>query len=174
MYYLNYVGSCCLHEADQIDLRRYQIIESLMSGLTTQLDIHRSATYTFPKNSNYSFLCGSMLLGTLTKRLDEATLFSPRPEIPFLGKRFDALCVQIVLMQSEMWLQDRHHRRRCNIHTALKFTIDSAFDNTGGLELRDKVFQARESDLDCDGWFKLVSSSYNSLAFVICFIQSHL
>jgi hypothetical protein len=110
-----------------------------MSELHKQLDVYRSATYSCPISTSYSFRCGCMLLGALTKEMDSAKFLSPRPRIPFFGQSLDAICDKVRLMESEIWFHSTYNQHGCNISTALNSIVDLAVADIGGLEFREKI-----------------------------------
>ncbi|KAF2710592.1 hypothetical protein K504DRAFT_490682, partial [Pleomassaria siparia CBS 279.74] len=67
----------------EINERRNQSIGRIVSQMHGKLDEYRNPKYTCAQNSNRSFECGCMFLGALTKHMDSANVFSPRPKIPF-------------------------------------------------------------------------------------------
>ncbi|KAF2621340.1 hypothetical protein BU25DRAFT_483175 [Macroventuria anomochaeta] len=123
---------------DEIDLRRYRVMESVVSGLAEQLDVYRNATYTCPIGSSYSFWCGSMLLSALTKEVDSWDLISPRLKRPCLGQTFDALCVKARSMESETRVHGGYSPHSCNVSTAVNSIVDLAVASVAGLGLREK------------------------------------
>ena len=116
-------------------------MESIVSGLTEQLGVYRSATYTCPASSNYSFLCGSMLLGALTKQMDLLDLFSPRLRRPYLGQTFDVFYATVGSMKSEAWYHSGYshsgYSHSCNMGTAVKSIVDAAVAKVAGLSLTE-------------------------------------
>jgi hypothetical protein len=107
-----------------------------VSGLAEQLDVYRSATYICPINSIYSFQCGSMLLGALTKETDSSGLLSTRLQRLYLGQTFDALCVKTRLMQSGTWSHSHYSPHSCDVSTAVSSIVDQAVANVAGLTFR--------------------------------------
>ncbi|KAF2026285.1 hypothetical protein EK21DRAFT_103357 [Setomelanomma holmii] len=91
------------HTLCDIDCRRYQVIESVVSQLHDLLDTYRSSKYECPDGTNNSFQCGAIMLGALTKQLDGMALLSPRLEVPFPGLSFAALCTKAKSMKSPAW-----------------------------------------------------------------------
>jgi hypothetical protein len=112
-----------------------------MSGLYKQLDLYRSATYSCPISTSYSFQCGCMLLGTLTKEMDSANLLSPRPNIPFFGQSFDAICDKVRLMKSKTWFHSSYNQHECNASTAVNSIVDLAVAGMEGLGLRESLLR---------------------------------
>jgi hypothetical protein len=111
-------------------------MESVLPGLAEQLDVYRSATYTCPIDSSYSFRCGSILLGALTKEMDSLDLISPRFKRPCLGQTFDALCVKARSMESETWYRSGYSPHSCIVSTAVNSIVDLAVASVAGLGLR--------------------------------------
>ncbi|KAH6622467.1 hypothetical protein C7974DRAFT_315095 [Boeremia exigua] len=123
----------------EIDLRRHRVIDSIRAGLNAQLATYRSARYICPVNTSYSFQCGSMLFGALTKQMDSAQLSSLRPTNTFLGLSFDALCFEVRLIKSSLWWHDHYHQHDCNVSTAVNSIVDSAVAGVSGLGLRKEL-----------------------------------
>ena len=64
-----------------------------------------------------SFLCGSFLLGALTRELDRLGLLSPRPEVPFHGLSFEDICVKARKVQSPSWKSSAYSDYYGSMHT---------------------------------------------------------
>ena len=79
-----------------------------------------------------------MLLGALTKEMDSAHFLVPRPEIPYMGQSFDAICDAARTMKSETWYHSSYAQHHCNLSTAVFSIVDSAIAGVEGLRLRDK------------------------------------
>lgn len=134
-----------LQRVDEIDLRRDQAMEAIVSGLADQLDWYRSATYTCPANSEYSFQCGCMLFGALTKQMDPLDLIKR----PRCKQTLDALCTKVRSIESPTWYHGtyNHHRsfhygssndrHSCNISTDINSIVDSAVARVAGLSLTE-------------------------------------
>ncbi|KAF1997269.1 hypothetical protein P154DRAFT_606539 [Amniculicola lignicola CBS 123094] len=132
---------------DEIDLRRLQAIEDIVSRLHELLDGYRSATYSCAVGNVYSFQCGSMLLGALTKQLDEAKLLSPRLEVPFAERSFGDICGTVRLMTSPGWI----HRKGSGLHTcSLATTLESCIDTVTGTKGLSWTTMRTERDDECN------------------------
>ncbi|KAF2796488.1 hypothetical protein K505DRAFT_300197 [Melanomma pulvis-pyrius CBS 109.77] len=120
----------------EIDLKRCQAIEAVISRLHEQLDEYRSATYTCPYGDNYSFRCSSMLLGALTKEMDSANILLPQPEVPFFGLSFDGICGKMGSLQSMEWSPDyRASSHACDLQEKVQIMIGNVLGGTEGLSL---------------------------------------
>jgi hypothetical protein len=129
-----------LHTADEIDNTRYQAIEFVIEALHDRLERYRSTDYVCPSDANQSFMCGSFLLGSLTKELSRLDLMSPRPEVPFPGLSFKRTCELVGAMQSQWWYcssggYTRSHS--CTLNAATKTLIEDVSTAVGGLNLSD-------------------------------------
>jgi hypothetical protein len=119
---------------------------TIISGLADQLDWYRSATYTRPANSEYSFQCGCMLFGALTKQMDPSDLIKR----PRFKQTLDAICAKVRSIESPTWYHgtyNYHHssyygssndRHSCNISTDVNSIVDSAVARVAGLSLTEK------------------------------------
>ena len=65
-----------------MEKKRRELIAALVCEVYTLLDNHRSVDYICPTSEDDSFLCGSVMLGALTKEV-EAMGLAPRPSEPF-------------------------------------------------------------------------------------------
>lgn len=66
-----------------MDLKRYQSIEELLAVLHDWLDEFREDTYQCREGTETSFVCSSILLGSLMKEMGRIQCWSPQPEVPF-------------------------------------------------------------------------------------------
>ena len=130
----------CLHSADEIESRRYQAIEALLSPLYNLLKSCRSSAYVCPLgNDDDSFLCGCVLFGALTKWMDSTNLPSNRPEIPFFGHNIDFICENMRSIKSVSWYEYKGHRKHdCHLDTVLSVIADEAIKKICGLSLNDE------------------------------------
>lgn len=129
-----------LHTADEIDNTRYQAIEFFVETLHDRLERYRSADYVCPSDANDSFMCGSFLLGSLTKELSRLELMLPRPEVPFPGLSFNRTCELVGAMQSRWWYSANGSYSRahsCTLNAAMKALIQEVSTAVGGLNLGD-------------------------------------
>lgn len=133
---------------DEMDNRRFRAIESILFELAEQVRVYRSTTYTCPIDSVYSFRCGSMLLGALTKQIDSSNLDIPQLERPYSRRTFDNLCATVVSMKSETWLHGHYTDHDCNITTAVKLIVKTAIAKIAGLDLKSSVAEHR-MPVDC-------------------------
>lgn len=134
-------------KTDEIDLRRYQAMEDVVSKLHDKLDEYHSSNYSCPQNSSYSFLCGSFMLGALTKEMDSISLFSPRPEIPFYGLSFGKICEQVRKFNSPAWHHSNSsgyssYKHPCNLTNTVSSIVDDVVRGIEGLDL--KTFTGRK------------------------------
>ncbi|KAF9693479.1 hypothetical protein EKO04_008405 [Ascochyta lentis] len=128
--------------SSEVDLRRYQALESVIGGLHGLLDQYRSNSYVCKHNSTLSFQCGSFLLGALTKELGGWSLLSPRPEIPFQELVFSDICAKVENARSPHWcctysrgygVHDGQHA--CNLTQNVKEIVSKAKSGVVGLSL---------------------------------------
>ncbi|KAH7381448.1 hypothetical protein DE146DRAFT_623924 [Phaeosphaeria sp. MPI-PUGE-AT-0046c] len=124
---------------EEINLRRCQAFQSVISGLDNQIAIYRSPTYSCPVNSNHSFRCGSMLLGTLLKEMDSRCPSSPGLMKPYFGQKFDAFCNTVRTIRSEAWLLNSYESHFCNLSTAVVTIVDAAVTSIEGLSLSKEM-----------------------------------
>jgi hypothetical protein len=108
----------------------------VVSGLDTQLDIYRSPIYSCPIDADYSFRCGSMLLGMLLKEMELKCFSSPRPRAPYFGQSFDVICDTARTMESEIWYHNKYEGHGCSLSTAVASIVDAAVASVEGLGLR--------------------------------------
>ncbi|RYO65256.1 hypothetical protein AA0113_g5273 [Alternaria arborescens] len=126
--------------SDEIDNTRYQAIEFVIEALHDRLERYRSTDYLCPSNANQSFMCGSFLLGSVTKELSRLNFMSPRPEVPFPGLSFDRTCELVGAMQSPWWYSANGSYSRahsCTLNAAMKTLIEDVSTAVGGLNLGD-------------------------------------
>jgi hypothetical protein len=138
--HLDLEGECSLHQTDMIDTKRCRAIETILSRLDSQLHLYRSASYSCPQGSEYSFRCGCMLLGALTKGMDSIGLTSPQPEHPFSGQSVHALCEKIRSINTEQCHPSSYRSgfgvvNHCDLSTALKAATDLSKVDVKGLNL---------------------------------------
>jgi hypothetical protein len=137
-YYMSL--TCSLVE---IDIRRCRAIELMIGELHKLLDNYRSSAYTCPQESTLSDLCGSFMLGALTRKLEGWSLLSPRPEIPFDSMSFYELCSKAKSTKPLYWYtQSRSYgnsygnRHNCNLATDVLNVVDQVSAQVAGLSLR--------------------------------------
>ncbi|KAJ8117716.1 hypothetical protein OPT61_g1148 [Boeremia exigua] len=138
--------------SDGVDLRRYQAIEAVISGLHEMLADFRSPGYKCTEDDTLSFLCGSIMFGALTKELDSWSLHSPRPEIPFHDTSFSIICDKVKGVQSPVWTDSSAHERNynykynygyskdrheCDLRDAVVKIVDTATAGVMGLKSGD-------------------------------------
>jgi hypothetical protein len=136
--YLFFVVETILtQDTDEMDLARYQAIESIVEGLHALLKDYRSATYVCPtRGSGCSFACGSFLLGALSKGMDAMGLLYPRPEVPFEHVSFNKLCDDVQNMHSPSWREYYSKGAHgCTLNTAMTALITDASAAVTGLDI---------------------------------------
>jgi hypothetical protein len=129
-----------LHSVGELDSKRYQAIESVIEGLHQHLEMYRRDDYVCSRDSQMSSQCGSFLLGGLMRELSRLGFYQPRPEIPFPGLSFIALCGQVRAMRSPRWYSTGHKSRDshpCILSASMATLIKDVSDAVGGLNLRD-------------------------------------
>jgi len=126
-----------LQTLDEIELKRCQTIESLIEELHEWLEMYRRTDYACPQDPSSSFKCGSFLLGSMIKEISQLGLWQPRPERPFLGLSFAALCKQLNSVQSASWLQGSYITHLCNLETVMATLIADVSKKVGGLSLSE-------------------------------------
>jgi len=127
-----------LCNTDELDCKRYQAIESVVTELYQHLDKYRRTDYACPYDSTLSFQCGSFLLGSMMKEMSRLGLYEPRPEVPFLDVSFSALCEQVQGMQSPSWMnQGAYYEHQCNLKMVTATLIADVSKTVGGLSLSE-------------------------------------
>ena len=126
------------YHLDEVDLRRYQAIESVVERLHDLLDNYRSSSYVCPRNKDLSFPCGSFLLGALTKELNEWSLLHPRPQLPFEDLSFNGICAKLRKVKSPSWSSGNRYGgynycHDCELHTAMQSLVEQATSKAVGL-----------------------------------------
>jgi hypothetical protein len=111
-----------------------------MSCLSELLEMYRGKSYICPEDETKSFLCSCFLLGSLSKGMQSAGTFDPRPEVPFQGISFDSVCSALRGIEQVPWYAERSRYsdpHSCNINEIVKATLKTARDGTTGLSLHD-------------------------------------
>lgn len=127
-----------LHIADEIDNTRYQAIDFVVESLHERLERYRSIDYVCPYGDNYSFECGSFLLGNMMKELTRLNLYQPRPEVPFPSLSFKDLCNRVRGIRPACWAPEGHyHSHSCTLDAAMETLIEDVSTAVGGLNLGD-------------------------------------
>jgi hypothetical protein len=132
-----------LTSLDDIDARRYQAIKSIIGQLHELVEKYRSSSYKCPQDGDWSFDCGSLLLGTLTKELDRMELLSPRPEVPFTNLNFNGLCNMLRTLKPPMRLDymldgnGNRIRHACNLGVPVLFIVNQANNSVFELNLEE-------------------------------------
>lgn len=80
-----------------IDQQREDSLQRTITALHKLLDELRKGRH------SCSFACSSMLLGALSKQLDERKLLSPQPATPFFGFSVSALAESVRSMFTPEW-----------------------------------------------------------------------
>jgi hypothetical protein len=111
-------------------------MESVVEGLYQRLEEYRRIDYACPYDSSASFQCGSFLLGGMLKEMSRLDFSRPRPEIPFPGLSFDALCGQVQDMKTPRWFYG-HRQHPCNLNTVTTTLIAEVSSTIRGLQLGD-------------------------------------
>ncbi|KAF2117932.1 hypothetical protein BDV96DRAFT_644269 [Lophiotrema nucula] len=127
----------------ELENRRYQAIEAIMSGLDEWLDIYRSETYSCSDDKRRSSECGSILLGSLDRQIRAKGLSSPRPEVPFDGLSFEDVCCKVCSLKSPEWYDssNRNHgyynpiAHPCGFKTSVHSMADNVAATTKGLSI---------------------------------------
>ncbi|KAF2810992.1 uncharacterized protein BDZ99DRAFT_508368 [Mytilinidion resinicola] len=99
---LSTLGLPIIGFVDRIDQARIHAIHALVSQLHSLLDEYHSADYSCPRNG-YSFECGSMLYGALTKQMESLELLAPQPVAPFSGMSLRELDSKMRNIKSPLW-----------------------------------------------------------------------
>ncbi|KAH6639467.1 hypothetical protein C7974DRAFT_388567 [Boeremia exigua] len=89
---------------DAIDLRRYQAVEAVLYDLHSLPSNYRSSSYTCIRDKAHSYKCGSIMFGASKKQLDDWSLSSPRPEIPFHNTTLHDIYAKVRRVSSPVWL----------------------------------------------------------------------
>ncbi|RYN23429.1 hypothetical protein AA0112_g9345 [Alternaria arborescens] len=124
--------------SDEIDNTRYQAIEFFIEGLHDRLEKYRSTDYVCPYDANWSFLCGSFLLGGMMKELSRLGLYQPRPEVPFTSLSFNNLCDLVRDIRDVQWsIGGSWNEHPCTLRAAIITLIKDVSTAIGGLNLGD-------------------------------------
>jgi hypothetical protein len=95
----------------------------------------------YPQGNDASFSCGSMLLGSLTKEMDVASLLFPRPEVPFPDLSFSRVCDKVRCMKSGprnfFHYSSYRGQHGCTLTETLTAIIGPIDIDTIGLRLRE-------------------------------------
>ncbi|KAF2846102.1 hypothetical protein T440DRAFT_558419 [Plenodomus tracheiphilus IPT5] len=145
------------HISDEIDSMRSQAIESMIQGLHLMLGRYRSANYVCVEDGTQTSLCGSLLLGTLTREMDSLAILTPCPENPFSALSVDSVCEKIEGIQSPEWVsysEGVSHRRRnymqkhpCSLTPAIESLKSDVTATVVGLD----IFHLKKIHLDAAG-----------------------
>ncbi|KAJ8115094.1 hypothetical protein OPT61_g3174 [Boeremia exigua] len=123
---------------DRLVSRRYRAMEAIVSGLSEQIYVYRSASYICPMSTAHSLSCGGMLMGTLTKQMHSLDLTSSQLGFAFSGQTFDDLCMRARSIRSETWYHSNYNPHRCTLGAAIVPIVDLAVTMVVGLDLRDE------------------------------------
>lgn len=125
---------------DSIDQARNQAIGTVVSQLHNLLDEYRNTNYCCP-SGNYSFECGSILYGALTKEMDSLGLLVPYPVTPFSGISFWEIYSKVHNMKSPMWCNLGSGRYKsqhsCNLNEKVRKIANRVMYGVNGLKLKD-------------------------------------
>lgn len=125
---------------DSIDQARIEAIGTIISQLHGLLDEYRSTDYCCP-SGNYSFECGSILYGALTKEMDSLGLLVPYQVAPFPAMSFSEIYSKVHNVKSPMWSNPGSGRYRsqhsCNLNEKVTEIANSVMYGVNGLKLKD-------------------------------------
>jgi hypothetical protein len=85
-------------------------ISHIISELHSALKKYQDINYSCPQR--LSFQCGSYLFGTLHLEMEAVGFLSPRPQTPFPGLTFTAVCSTINEFRSPSWYQKSPHSKK--------------------------------------------------------------
>jgi hypothetical protein len=122
--------------------RRYQAIEKLVAGLHGWLRKFRDASYSCPQGSQFNFTCSSVLLGGLTKEMDRAQCWFPRPEVPFHQLSLNGLHSGVYDLEEPKWFPEHsrgysYSQHSCSFRTTVKYDANGVVERLTGLNLGD-------------------------------------
>ncbi|KAF2488623.1 hypothetical protein BU16DRAFT_532128 [Lophium mytilinum] len=120
---------------DRIDQARVRAIATVDSQLRILLHDYRAADYCCPRGSQYSFECGSILYGALTKGLVSSEL--SYLFVPFAGISFCELQEKVKSIKSPMWMTDYDGYHLCNLGVKVTEMADMVLREIHGLDLKD-------------------------------------
>ena len=129
-----------------MELRRHKAIKAIISTCHNWIEKLRD-TYECPMRDDYSYACGSILLGAFTKEMHRLGYLSPKLEIPFAGQSFESICKNVKEIKSPQWCHPASHYSRwhdCNLQSTLSPDVDAIMANTQGLHLHDFKDRAKE------------------------------
>ena len=125
---------------DSIDQARIEAIGTVVSQLHNLLDKYRDVDYRCPSGF-YSFECGSILYGALTKEMDSSGLLVPYPVAPFPGMSFCELYSKVQDIKSPMWCSPGTGRYKsqhsCNLNEKVMEVANRVMSGVNGLELKE-------------------------------------
>lgn len=143
------------HIVDSIDEARNQAISVIVSNLKNLLEKFRSTDYKCPfkghydnyrrgyhqvSPNQYSFECGSMLYGALTKGLDSLGLMAPYTSTSFPDTSFQEIYSKACNIKSPKWYSSVEHNpslHSCSLNAEVKPMVDEVMNSIKGLDLRD-------------------------------------
>jgi hypothetical protein len=137
----------------EIENKRNEAIERIISELHCLLEKYRSADYSCPDDSvnespfdeSYSFQCGAFLFGALYKELKGWGFLSPRPETPFRGLSLEGICSKISTVRSPIWYHESlvskkrctHPSHQCSLKDEIDKIVQHSMKNDNGLKLSE-------------------------------------
>jgi hypothetical protein len=123
---------------ERIKEARIHVIGTLVARVHDLLEEYRSPNYRCPEG--YSFECGSILYGALSKQMKPAGLLEPYPVAPFSGLGFDETNSKLRDFKSPEWCTPGGHRlmiHSCDLRETVTEIADIAITSVNGLCLKD-------------------------------------
>jgi hypothetical protein len=119
-----------------VDRRRTQAIGTMIGHLHDLLTNYRSGNYKCGKNSELSFVCGSVMSGALTKELDSWGLLSPYPKEPFSGLVLSEVQARAQNTRSCSWMANNSSSiHACNLATRVAKIVNRIASGVEGPSL---------------------------------------
>jgi len=98
-------------------------------------------TYSCICDKAVSFECGSMLLGALTKQMNNMGILTPKPVAPFSGFSLEELQNSIKSIRTPKWCFKNHSEHPCSLDSVIH-EVSDVIDRAQGLVLSDFVDRA--------------------------------
>ena len=135
------LGSSLTDLSGELDLKRYQAIEAVIDTLQILFDKFRRHDYNRPQGNQYSFVCGSVMLGALTRELDWWEMLSPRPEFSFQNMSFSDVSTKVKAVTPFNWCPYNggynSYQHPCRLSTMVIDAVDKIALGLKGLSIND-------------------------------------
>jgi hypothetical protein len=157
LYFVSYTDSdrigLLLSLVETLETHRSKLIGEVI-GVCQEWFDNFGGAYSCTEESGQSFACGSMLLGALTRQLNNIGILSPKPAAPYSGFSLEGLQRHIQSIKTPTWYFQNgysgfiadYKEYSCSLDPVIQ-EVNRVVDGARGLVLSDFVDRA-ESAID--------------------------